>query len=200
MIAPAGKDLWIAVSTLNQLRRQDPTKVEPLWNDQYAVLLSWFGENSPYSLLQHTGTMGYVLSALLGNSGVLRSLMVLSMAGAALLLLPLLEYIANRALVSSYLWLKWATWARITRSPLPLQLFLAQILWKQAGKVLGRVEKRVRDFLVLLECELLDNTIPLTVGPGSERVTEGYDASDRANDDDDDDEMLDDDSDDDDDE
>ena len=108
MIAPAGKDLWIAVSTLNQLRRQDPTKVEPLWNDQYAVLLSWFGENSPYSLLQHTGTMGYVLSALLGNSGVLRSLMVLSMAGAALLLLPLLEYIANRALVSSYLWLKWA--------------------------------------------------------------------------------------------
>merc|ERR1711937_893986 len=47
----ASTDKWITLSALNNLRRNDPSKVQPMWNDQYAILSSWFDTDSRYSLL-----------------------------------------------------------------------------------------------------------------------------------------------------
>ena len=40
--------------------------------------------------------------------------------------------------------------------------------WKALSRTLGKVEARVKDILVEIECSNLEETIPLTVGPGSE--------------------------------
>jgi hypothetical protein len=44
--------------------------------------------------------------------------------------------------------------------------------WKMMAKAFGKVEQRVKDTLVELECANLEETIPVTVGPGSEYIEE----------------------------
>ncbi|KAL7560638.1 hypothetical protein ACA910_001322 [Epithemia clementina (nom. ined.)] len=72
---------WITLSTLNRLRRDDPSKVEPLWHNRYAILSTWFDNGgsattlssstttwlSPYSLYAHLSPLARFVSALLDS-------------------------------------------------------------------------------------------------------------------------------------
>lgn len=90
----------------------------------------------------------------------------------------------NRILVSSTVWGNWPQWARIVHAALPLKLLMAQMGFKFAARLLNKVEQRVKDALVELECNNLEACVPLTVGPGSE-VVDGIEEFEGANDDDD---------------
>lgn len=163
VVAPLGSTDWIGLSTLNRLRRTDPTKVEPMWHMKYAVLDSWFGPESEYSLLQHVGVQGFLLNALLQGYRL-----QLALGGtlilASILFMPVLEYIANRFLVSGLLWSHWATWHRFVHAALPLKLFLGQIILKFFNDIFDKLVGFVKDQLVELENEILERSIPLTVG------------------------------------
>ena len=156
-------DKWITLAALNRLRRDDPSKVEPMWNDKYAVLNSWFGPNSRYSLLQHTGPKGILLSTLLDGN---RLPLVVGIAVLLVVIqvLPILEAIVNRLLVSGFLWERWPAWHRYVHVGLPFKLLIVQVAFGQLAKVFSALVVLIKDKLVDMECQILEETIPLTVG------------------------------------
>lgn len=170
VVAPIGSSQWISLSALNRLRRTDPTKVEPMWHSRYSILRSWFSDNSEFSLLQHVGFKGFIISTLLldlGNGMVLRSLLALGLVGALIVFMPVLEYLVNRLLVSGVFWAWWPSWSRIARAALPLKLLIGQMAWKFVAGSFAKLENKVKEYVVDMECEILEESVPLTVGPGS---------------------------------
>eukprot|EP00536_Pseudo-nitzschia_multiseries_P015290 jgi/Psemu1/327850/estExt_fgenesh1_pg.C_8530004 len=158
----AHTDKWITLAALNRLRRDDPSKVEPMWNDRYAVLNSWFSPNSRYSLLQHTGPKGVLLSTLLDGN---RLPMVVGLAVVVVIvqILPIIEAIVNRLLVSGFLWERWHSWHRYVHVGLPFKLLIVQVAFGQVAKVFSALVVLIKDKLVDLECRILEETIPLTI-------------------------------------
>lgn len=175
VVAPLGTDQWISLSALNRLRRTDPTKVEPMWHSQYSILNSWFSDQSEFSLLQHVGVKGFFISSVLldgANGMALRSLLILSVLSALILLMPLLEYIVGRIIVSAPFWGQWMTWGRIVRAGFPLKLLIGQLVWKGVASCFAKLENEVREYIVDMECEILEDSVPVTVGVGSEEEEE----------------------------
>lgn len=175
MVSPFGTTQWISLSALNRLRRTDPAKVEPMWHSRYAVLHSWFSDESEFSLMQHAGVKGFLLSNVLldlGNGAMLRSLLAGALLAAIVIAIPALEYVANRALVSGALWTRWYSWHRIVHAALPFKLLIGQMAWKAAASSFAKIEGKVRDHIVDLECSMLEECVPLTVGPGTEMEEE----------------------------
>jgi hypothetical protein len=168
VIAPVDTDHWITLVQLNALRRKDPTKVEPMWHDQYAILKSWFDSDSEFSLLQHVGMKGFLLNALLEGKR-LHVVVALGLMVAAIVFMPVLEYIVNRILVSGLLWSKWPTWGRFLHAALPLKLLMFQFAFKYIGKLFLKLVGVVKVGLVEMESQILEEMIPLTVGPGSDK-------------------------------
>jgi hypothetical protein len=163
-----GSDQWISLVALNRLRRTDPTKVEPMWHSRYAILKSWFSDSSEFSLSQHVGWEGFVVGSLLLDSPmVLRAILVTCTAVVLITVLPLLEYIVNRLIVSGLFWSKWRTWSRFVHAALPLKLLIGQMTWKFVTGSYIKLETFVREYIVEMECSLLQDSMPLTVGPGS---------------------------------
>jgi hypothetical protein len=181
VIAPSGTNAWISLSALNRLRRTDATKVEPMWHSQYSILYSWFNEQSQYCILQHVGIKGFIISSILldGMNGlVLRSLLLLSSITVLIILQPIIEFMVSRILVSTTFWSQWTLWSRILRAGFPLKLLLIQMLWKGIVSGFTHVESTVREYIVDMECEILEECVPITVGVGiddddDEEVDEG---------------------------
>ena len=147
-----------------------------MWHSQYNILQGWFGSHSPYSLGHHVGMTGLILSLLLDRAIVLRTMMGLTLALLALVCLPILEWSIHKCLISAAFWNQWPTWGRIAHAALPLKLLLAQMAYKSVVRVLLSLEMKVRDVLVDMESTLLEETLPLTVGPGSETMeVKGFD-------------------------
>ncbi|KAL3811187.1 hypothetical protein ACHAXA_002751 [Cyclostephanos tholiformis] len=171
VVAPRGTDHWISLSALNRLRRTDATKVEPMWHSRYSILSGWFSESSEYCMLQHVGIKGFFLSSVLldgANGMVLRSLLILSAFCAFVLFLPIIEYVVGRILVSAPFWSQWTTWGRILRAGFPLKLLLGQMAWKGIASSFAKVENAVREYIIDMECDILEECVPVTVGAGSE--------------------------------
>ena len=183
----ASTDKWITLSALNRLRREDPSKVEPMWNDKYSILKSWFGPNSRYSLLQHVGPKGVVLSALLDGNRLPAVVFVL-LASLIVQLLPIIMTVSNRLLVSEFLWKNWINWYRYVHMGLPFKLLIVQTALNYLSKGFYKLVEIVKDKLVDLECQILEETIPLTVGDFAEDEDEFEDVDIKDDDDDDDDE------------
>ncbi|KAL7464879.1 hypothetical protein ACHAXS_005203 [Conticribra weissflogii] len=193
VISPRGTTQYISLTALNRLRRTDPTKVEPMWHSRYSILHSWFSDQSEYSLLQHVGIKGFIVSSILldGLNGmVLKSLLILSILSVFIAIMPIVEYIVGRILVSAPFWSQWTTWGRVVRAGFPLKLLLGQLVWKGVANGFGRLEAMVREYVVDLECEILEESVPLTVGVEEDENleeidTDGYDVDDREFSDDD---------------
>lgn len=167
VVCPIGTDQYISLSALNRLRRTDPSKVEPMWHSQYSILKSWFSDESEFSLMQFVGFKGFVISTLLldlGNGMALRGLLVLGVINVVMVLMPVIEIVIGRVLVSSFLWMKWLSWSRFAHAALPLKLLLGQMAWKLVATSFGKLEGTVRDYIVDLECSILEENIPVTVG------------------------------------
>lgn len=167
VVAPLGTDQWISLSALNRLRRTDPTKVEPMWHSRYSILKSWFADESEFSMLQHVGVKGFLVSSVLldgGNGLVLRSLLIMTVLSVIITLMPLLEFIVGRIIVSAPFWAQWTTWGRVVRAGFPLKLLIGQLAWKGVASAFSKLENNVREYIVDMECEILEDSVPLTVG------------------------------------
>eukprot|EP00559_Dactyliosolen_fragilissimus_P000447 CAMPEP_0184860738 /NCGR_PEP_ID=MMETSP0580-20130426/5568_1 /TAXON_ID=1118495 /ORGANISM="Dactyliosolen fragilissimus" /LENGTH=435 /DNA_ID=CAMNT_0027357951 /DNA_START=62 /DNA_END=1369 /DNA_ORIENTATION=+ len=168
VVAPAGTTQYISLSALNRLRRSDPTKVEPMWHSRYAILSSWFDDESEYSLLQYVGWKGFVVSKVLLDAGggrMLKGLLIVGLWSVFLVLgMPLVECLVGRFLVSSVFWMKWQNWARIVHAALPLKLLIGQLIWKCFAGLTNDLESKVREYVVDLECAILEESIPITSG------------------------------------
>lgn len=181
VVAPVGTDQWISLTALNRLRRTDPTKVEPMWHSRYSILKSWFSDDSEFSLLQHVGLKGFFISSVLldgGNGMVLRSLLIASVLSVLLLLMPILEWVVGRVLVSAQFWSQWLTWGRIARAGFPLKLLIGQLVWKGVASSFSKMENAVREYIVDLECEILEECVPVTVGVGAENDDDAEESAD----------------------
>ncbi|VEU33604.1 unnamed protein product [Pseudo-nitzschia multistriata] len=159
----AHTDKWITLAALNRLRRDDPSKVEPMWNDKYAVLTSWFSPNSRYSLLQHMGPKGVLLSTLLDGNRLPLVVGILVLL-VTIQVLPIIEAVMNRLLVSGFVWERWPSWYRYVRVGLPFKLLILQVAFGQVSKAFSALVVFIKDKLVDMECRILEETIPLTVG------------------------------------
>jgi hypothetical protein len=163
VVAPFETTQWITLAALNRLRRNDPTKVEPLWHSQYRILKAWFHPASPYSFYTHLTLPGTVLSCLL-DMPLLLATALLGVAGMAVLVTwPLWEMLLKRFLTAPILWLQWHQWARFLHAALPLKLLLGQMAWKGLASLFGMAFMNIRGQLVEWECQLLEDCTPLTI-------------------------------------
>jgi hypothetical protein len=147
-----------------------------MWHSRYSILNGWFSEGSEYCMLQHVGVKGFFVSSVLldgANGIVLRSLLALCAFCAFVLLLPIIEYVVGRILVSAPFWSQWTTWGRILRAGFPLKLLLGQMAWKGVASSFSKVENAVREYIVDVECDILEECVPVTVGAGLEGAGEG---------------------------
>jgi len=118
-------------------------------------------------MLQHVGVKGFVISSVLldgGNGLVLRSLLIMTVMSAIITLMPLLEFIVQRIIVSAPFWAQWQTWGRIVRAGFPLKLLIGQLAWKGVATAFTKLENDVREYIVDMECDILEENVPLTVG------------------------------------
>jgi hypothetical protein len=175
VIAPMDTAQWITLTSLNRLRRSDPTKIEPLWHSQYAILSSWFAPESQYSLYSHLSPLGTALSLLLDVPWLLGTLIAAALLLALLLTLPAWEVALTTLLTSKFLWIQWPNWARFVHAAFPLKLLLGQMAWKALTVAFQRLYNEIRTLLVELECKLWQESIPLTILEGESEVLETVD-------------------------
>lgn len=171
VVAPATKDnaseddddlQWISLAALNRLRRSDPSKVEPMWHGKYAIRDSWFGE-SQYSILQHVDIKGWALSTLLDSKFLLKSVLSVSICLFLIVFMPQIEYLVQRIIVSSALWRTYNTWGRFVNAALPFKLLMVQMMWKFFAARFDSLETLVRNYFVELECDILEQCVPVTL-------------------------------------
>lgn len=168
VIAPIDTEQWITLAALNRLRRNDPTKVEPLWHSKYSILSTWFHpNNSAFSLYTHLSPIGTVLSIMLDSPFILAAAMWFTTALVVLLTLPLWEYAVKLFLTHPILWQQWHQWGRFVHAALPLKLLLGQMAWKAFATLFASVYYQLRTKLVEWECQLYETCIPLTIVPGA---------------------------------
>lgn len=167
---PEGSYQWITVSALNRLRRTDPSKVDPLWHNQYAILSTWFGNtnnninNNNWSLYSHLPLVpGRVLSAILDQPIILTVSLIVSTLLSALIFWPILEGLVKWLLTSRLLWMYYSSWSRFVHAALPLKLLVAQMLYKAVWDALATVQAHVQSYLVDWECQLLQDHLPVTL-------------------------------------
>jgi len=191
VICPINTDQYISLTALNRLRRTDPTKVEPMWHSQYAILKSWFSDDhqSEFSLLQFVGWKGFLVTTLLldlGNGMALRMLLALGVFSTFVAFLPVLELVGSRFLTSSVLWMKWQSWGKFVHAALPLKILIGQMTWKFLAGSFMKLETLVRDYIVELECAILEDCIPVTIhGDVSDEGDVGSDSDEEVDEEDD---------------
>lgn len=165
VMAPYNTTLWISLKSLNRLRRNDPSKLEPLWHSQYSILKSWFDHASPYSIYDYSNS-GFV-TFLLDHPYVLKS----ALGGLGLLglygTLPLWEWMVQQLLTSRLLWHYWPHWGRFLHAGLPLQLLLGQLAFGYISGLSKKLYNTVHHNLVEIECDILDANVPLTILEGT---------------------------------
>jgi hypothetical protein len=82
------------------------------------------------------------------------------------------QYIVNGIVVSGFLWSRWHQWSRFVHAELPLKLLLGKMAYKSVASAFGKLLSFVKDRLVEIECQILEQNIPLTVGVPTIRETE----------------------------
>ena len=144
-----------------------------MWHSQYAILQSWFSDQSEYSLLQYVGIKGFIVSTLLldlGKGKALKGLLAFSILSMLIIFMPVIEVIVSRFLTSSTLWMKWPSWGKFVHAALPLKILIGQMVWKFLAGSFQKLEGFVREQIVDLECAILEESIPVTVGGAVEDI------------------------------
>jgi hypothetical protein len=168
VVAPIGTDQWITLSALNRLRRTDPTKVEPLWHSQCSILKTWLHPSDKYSLYNYLTPAGTILSYVLDSPYVLAACMVLTGLIGLLLTLPFWEAVIQTVLTHPFIWIQWPQWGRFVHAALPLKLLLGQLAYRGMADIFGKVHGTVRDQLIEWECQMWEDSIPLTILEGTQ--------------------------------
>eukprot|EP00979_Chaetoceros_neogracilis_P002331 scaffold409_cov295-Chaetoceros_neogracile.AAC.1 len=117
--------------------------------------------------MQFIGWKGFFVSNILldlGNGMALKTLLFLGCLGVLGMTMPVIEIIIGRFLTCSPLWMKWMSWGRFVHAALPLKILIGQMAWKFLAGSFGKLETFVRDYIVELECMILEESIPVTIG------------------------------------
>ena len=157
---------WISLSQLNRLRRTDPSKVEPMWHGKYAIRQAWFGDME-YSLLQHVGLKGWAVTTLLDHRVAFKSALISIAALFSIIFMPQIEFLINRFIVSGIFWRTYKTWGRFANAALPFKLLMVQMVWKFIAGRFDALEEIVRNYFIEVECTILEESVPVTIGEGS---------------------------------
>jgi hypothetical protein len=165
VIAPIGTDQWVTITSLNQIRRHDPPGVEKLWHSQYSILRTWFRPDSSFSLYNHLTPFGALLSVLLDAPALLSAVLLGTLLTGFLLTLPIWERLLSMVLTSKLLWRYWPKWGHFLHCALPLKLFLVQTACTAIATAFTSVYNLIRSRLIELECQILQECIPLTIIP-----------------------------------
>lgn len=164
VMCPIGTQDYITVVALNRLRRVDPSKVNPLWHDQYNILKNWFGEGSQYSVYQHLPQAFAVgISGLLDRPLWLQTVFGVAILFSVIITLPLWRIVGPQLLQTPLLWQTWSHWGRFIHAPLPLKLFLGQLAFYYVGSAVKTVYGNIFNLLVEWECSALEKHLPLTI-------------------------------------
>jgi hypothetical protein len=161
--APQQQHQWITVSALNRLRRNDPTKVEPLWHNQYHILSTWFSQTHPFSVNTHLSAVGTLLSYLLDTPAVLTAMLSLAAVLLLLVTLPVWEAVSRALLTSGMLWQYWPSWGRFVHAAMPLKLLLGQMAFKFLQNIFVSAYHSIRSQCVEWECTILEQCLPVTI-------------------------------------
>lgn len=167
---------WITVSALNRLRRNDPTKVEPLWHSQYAILSTWFSPTHPFSVATHLTATGTLLNYLLDSPHVLTIAMSAMLILTFLLTLPVWESLGQTILTFPALWHYWPTWGRFVHAALPLKLLIGQVAFNFLQSIFFSLYARIRSQLVEWECRMLEECLPITILEDDDDIDDDDDA------------------------
>jgi hypothetical protein len=173
----------ITLKSLNRLRRNDPSKVDPMWHMQFAIMKTWFRPNTKFSLYHFLPMRGTLLAVMLDSPLLLVAAMMTTIVFGVLLTSPLWETLVSFALTSNVLWLQWPNWGRFLHAPLPLKLLLGQMAWKVLVTAFYNIYSYIRLELVEWECNIMERCIPMTIIPKSmmtkeeEEKTEGVDGN-----------------------
>ena len=154
---------YITLVALNRLRRTDPTKIEPLWHSQYAILSSWFHPDHLFSLYTYMSPIGTLLAFLLDSPVLLGTAICFTTTIAFLITMPVWEKIFQAILTHPFIWLQWHQWGRFVHAALPLKLLLGQMAWKGVSSLFLGFYNRLRTQLIEWECQILEDCLPLTV-------------------------------------
>jgi len=168
VLAPVNTTDWITLSALNRLRRNDPTKVEPLWHSQYHILRTWLSPAHKYSLYTHLNPVGTVLALLLDAPFMLSMAMGITLGLIFLATFPVWESLIQTFVCSSLVWKQWPHWGRFLHAAMPLKLLMFQMSFKGVSKVLNNLYSKIRTQLVEWECRIMEDCIPLTILEGVE--------------------------------
>jgi hypothetical protein len=171
VLCPVDVDVkkYITVASLNQLRRADPTKVNPLWNNQYNVLDGWFGETSKYSVYRHLPpAFALGVSGLLDRPWLLQTVFGLTVVFGMIFTLPAWRILGPQLLQMPLLWQTWSHWYRFVHAALPLKLIMFQYALYYGGEAAKSIYSQIRDYLVEWECRMLEDCLPLTVIEGDD--------------------------------
>ena len=174
------KDLsWITLSSLIQLRRQDPTKVEPLWHDRYRILSTWFDPHHAHSLYPYLTPRAALVTSLLdsplftmtaqhGLATTVATYIMVSLVGTAVLALvtvltlPVWEVVVQQWWTASWWWQQWPVWGRWVHAAFPLKFLIVQYLWKYIALCVSTMRTAAQTQLVQWECQLWEDCIPQT--------------------------------------
>ena len=137
-----------------------------MWHGKYAIRNAWFGD-SEHSLMQYVGLKGWAVTTLLDVRFFLRSLLVAAIALFTIVFMPHIEYIVSRIVVSGPFWATYNTWGRFANAALPFKLLMVQMIWKLLAGRFDALEELIRNYFVELECNILEETIPITIGEGA---------------------------------
>ncbi len=113
------------------------------------------------------GLKGFIVSTVLldlGKGLAFRAALALGVLATFVMFLPLIEVVVSRLLTSSFLWMKWQSWGKFVHAALPLKILIGQMVWKFVAGSFGKLESVVRDYVVDLECAILEESIPVTIG------------------------------------
>jgi len=154
-----------------------------MWHSQYSILNSWFGLGS-YSLLQHVGFVGFIITNVLDYPIILNCVVLSSILTIIGLTLPIWEYAINRICCSYPLWSLHSTWGKIVHAAFPFKLLIGQMVWKFLAMKLGDLVQFIRSEIIEIECGILEKVVPVTIGSDLYEEEEDIDMDDDHDEDD----------------
>jgi hypothetical protein len=173
VVAPIGTEEWISLAALNQLRRKDPKRVEPIWHNKFAINTSWFKPSTSYSMYAHLPWQGYLLTILLDLPWVLNVTSILGILIALHVTRPIWEPFISILLTSTFLWNTWPNWFRYVHAALPFKMFIGQQVLNGLSKGFDILQGRVREHLITIESRIWEAAIPVTaIAPGDEDLVD----------------------------
>jgi len=152
-VAPKATNKWVTLWELNKMRRNEPEKINSLWYDQFLL--------NCYTFNLQAGPPGVLLSLLLDKKWAVRAVLCTLMAVATAVLGKQVHFVVVRLLTSTFFWKQHLNWSRIVYAPLPAKLYFLSIIWRAVVvKYFLLFEEVVRQYLIEMECELLEYSCP----------------------------------------